>query len=92
MEAPGTLIPSDPPFISSDKFEQYLKLGRHVIDEFFERRAARSAKPFVYRVEPEQTLNVAQRARVKRNDEYLKRYEALDAELQKALTAREQGI
>jgi hypothetical protein len=72
-------------FISSDKFEQYLKLGRHAIDEFFERRAARSAKPFVYRVEPEETLNVAQRARVERNDEYLKRYEALDAEVQKAL-------
>ena len=76
-------------FISSDKFEQYLKLGRHAIDEFFERRAARSAKPFVYRVEPEETLNVAQRERVKRNDEYLKRYEALDAEVQKALALPE---
>ena len=40
-------------FLSSDKFEQYLKLGRHAIDEFYERRAARSTKPFVYRVEPE---------------------------------------
>ena len=76
-------------FISSDKFEQYLKLGRHAIDEFFERRAARSAKPFVYRVEPEETLNVAQRERVKRNDEYLKRYEALDAEVHKALALPE---
>jgi len=76
-------------FISSDKFEQYLKLGRHAIDEFYERRAARSAKPFVYRVEPEETLNVAQRERVKRNDEYLKRYKALDAEMDKALARPE---
>jgi len=76
-------------FISSDKFEQYLKLGRHAIDEFYERRAARSAKPFVYRVEPEETLNVAQRERVKRTDEYLKRYKALDAEMDKALARPE---
>ena len=40
-------------FMSSDKFEQYLKLGHHAIDEFYERRDARGAKPFVYRVEPE---------------------------------------
>ena len=64
-------------FLTSDKFEQYLKIGRHAIDEFFQRRAARSAKPFVYRVEPEETLNVAQRERVERNDEYLKRHAAL---------------
>ena len=76
-------------FLTSDKFEQYLKIGRHAIDEFFERQAARSAKPFVYRVEPEETLNVAQRERVDRNDEYLKRHAALDAELQKALALPE---
>ena len=72
-------------FFSSDKFEQYLKIGRHAIDEFYERRAARSARPFVHRVEPEKTLNVALRERVARNEEYLKRYEALDAKVQKAL-------
>ncbi|MDG1510060.1 MAG: DUF1592 domain-containing protein [Mariniblastus sp.] len=76
-------------FFSSDKFEQYLKLGRHAIDEFYERRAARGAKPFVYRVEPEKTLNVALRQGVKRNDDYLKRYEALDAEMDKALALPE---
>ncbi len=76
-------------FISSDKFEQYLKLGRHAIDEFYERRAARSAKPFVYRVEPEKTLNVGLRQRVARNDEYLKRYKALDAQMEKALALPE---
>lgn len=76
-------------FISSDKFEEYLKLGRHAIDEFYERRAARSAKPFVYRVEPEETLNVALRKKVERNEEYNKRFEALDAELQKAFALPE---
>ena len=76
-------------FLSSDKFEQYLKLGRHAIDEFYERRAARRAMPFVYRVEPEKTLNVALRQGVKRNEDYLKRYEALDAEMDKALALPE---
>ena len=76
-------------FISSDKFEQYLTLGRHAVDEFYERRAARNAKPFVYRVEPEETLNVALRERVARNEEYNKRFEALDAELQEALALPE---
>ena len=76
-------------FLSSDKFEQYLTLGRHSIDEFYERRAARNAKPFVYRVEPEKTLNVALRQGVKRNGDYLKRYAALDAEMDKALALPE---
>ena len=76
-------------FLSSDKFEQYLKLGRHAIDEFYERKAARTAKPFVYRVEPEKTLNVSLRKRVERNEEYLKRFEALDAELEKAFALPE---
>ncbi len=76
-------------FLSSDKFEQYLTLGRQAIDEFYERRAVRTAKPFVYRVEPEETLNVALRERVERNEEYLKRYEALDAELDQALALPE---
>lgn len=76
-------------FFSSDKFEQYLKLGRHAIDEFYERRAARNAKSFVYRVEPEKTLNVALRQGVKKNDDYVKRYEALDAEMDKALALPE---
>ena len=76
-------------FLSTDKLEQYLKLGRHAIDEFYERRAARSAKPFVYRVEPEETLNVALRERVARNEEFLKRFEALDAKMDQALALPE---
>jgi len=76
-------------FFSSDKFEQYLTLGRHAVDEFYERRAARTAKPFVYRVEPEETLNVALRQGVKRNEDYLKRFEALDAKMDQALALPE---
>ena len=76
-------------FLSSDKFEEYLKLGRHAIDEFYERKAARTAKPFVYRVEPEKTLNVELRKRVERNEDYNKRFDALDAELEKTLALPE---
>ena len=46
-------------FISSDQFEQYLKLGRQAIDEAFERQTAQHSKPRVFRVEPETTVNVA---------------------------------
>ena len=45
-------------FISSDQFEQYLKLGRQAIDEAFERRAAQKQPSRVFRVEPENTVNV----------------------------------
>ncbi|QEG43200.1 DUF1592 domain-containing protein [Roseimaritima ulvae] len=47
-------------FISSDQFEQYLKLGRQAIDEAFERQAAgkaESTESRIIRVEPEQTIN-----------------------------------
>ena len=40
-------------------------------------------------MEPEETLNVALRERVERNEEYNKRQGALDAELQKALALPE---
>ena len=76
-------------FFSSDKLEEYLKLGRHAIDEFYERRVARTAKPFVYRVEPEKSLNVELRQRVERNEEYHKRFEALDAAVNQALALPE---
>ena len=45
-------------FISSDQFDLYLKLGRQAIDEAVERQAAQKAKPRVFRVEPETTVNV----------------------------------
>ena len=45
-------------FISSDQFEQYLKLGRQAIDEAFERQATEKQPSRVFRVEPEKTVNV----------------------------------
>ena len=45
-------------FISSDQFEQYLKLGRQAIDEAFERQAIQKQPPRVFRVELENTVNV----------------------------------
>ena len=45
-------------FISSDQFEQYLKLGRQAIDEAFERQATEKRPSRVFRVEPENTVNV----------------------------------
>ena len=44
-------------FISSDQFEQYLKLGRSAIDEAFERQATAGQPARVFRVEPENTIN-----------------------------------
>jgi hypothetical protein len=44
-------------FISGDKFEQYLSLGRKAVDEFYAQRAAQNAKPFVMRIEPETIFN-----------------------------------
>ncbi|EMI18764.1 protein containing DUF1588 [Rhodopirellula maiorica SM1] len=54
-------------FISSDQFEQYLKLGRQAVDEAFVRQAARksesaeseSMESIIVRVEPETTINPA---------------------------------
>ncbi len=45
-------------FISSDQIEQYLKLGGNAIGEWFERRAVVGQEVKVFRVEPENTVNV----------------------------------
>ena len=45
-------------FISSDQFEQYLKLGRIAIEEVFERQKNLTSPPYAFRVEPENTVNV----------------------------------
>lgn len=55
-------------FISSDQIEQYLKLGRRAIDEAFERQSAQRQPSRVFRVEPEETVNV-------KNVEIIKRLE-----------------
>ncbi len=44
-------------FMSSDQIEQYLKLGRSAIGEWFQRQAAGRQKTKTFRVEPENTVN-----------------------------------
>ena len=62
-------------FISSDQFEQYLKLGRIAIDEVFERRKLPSSKPFTFRVEPEKTINPKNEKFIKQVEERQERFE-----------------
>lgn len=71
-------------FISSDQFEQYLKLGRQAIDEAFERQAAQKQPSRVFRVEPENTVNVQSRKNMKTMEETYKRYLLWKAEVDKA--------
>ena len=62
-------------FISSDQFEQYLKLGRIAIDEVSERRKLPSSKPFTFRVEPEKTINPKNEKFIKQVEERQERFE-----------------
>ena len=61
-------------FISSDQFEEYLKLGRIAIDEVFERRKLPSSKPFTFRVEPEKTINPKNEKFIKQVEERQERF------------------
>ena len=76
-------------FISSDQIEQYLKLGRSAIDEAFDRHAARKQPSQVFRVEPENTVNVQSRKKMKSMEETYKRYLLWKAEVDKAAQAPE---
>ena len=76
-------------FISSDQFEQYLKLGRQAIDEAFERQATLKTKPRVFRVEPEETVNVQSLKNMKQLEETYQRYLLWKAEVDKAAQAPE---
>ena len=77
-------------FISSDQFEQYLKLGRQAIDEAFERRAAQKQPSRVFRVEPENTVNV-KNLEILRNleDAYKKKWLPYKKEVDRAIAAAE---
>ena len=83
-------------FISSDQFEQYLKLGRSAIDEMFERRAALNREPRVFRVEPEETVNTESERAMRRMEDAYDRFlqwkagvdEAADAPANRETMAR----
>ena len=76
-------------FISSDQIEQYLKLGRGAIDEWFERRAAMGQEVKVFRVEPENTVNVKSRKNMATQKEAYQRYLLWKAEVDKAASRPE---
>ena len=70
-------------FISSDQIEQYLKLGRGAIGELFERQAAAGQETKVFRVEPENTVNVESRKAMAVQEETYERYLKWKAEVDK---------
>ena len=77
-------------FISSDQFEQYLKLGRQAIDEAFERQATEIQPSRVFRVEPENTVNVKNLEIIKRlEDAYKKKWLRWKEGVDKAVEAAE---
>lgn len=71
-------------FLSSDQFEQYLKLGRSAIDEMFERQAAMKEETRIFRVEPETTVNVESLKAMRQMKETYDRYLLWKAEVDKA--------
>lgn len=76
-------------FISSDQIEQYLKLGRSAVAEWLERRAAAQQPARVFRVEPENTVNVQSREAMARQEEIQERYLGWKAGVDKAATLPE---
>ena len=56
-------------FISSDQFEQYLKLGRTAIDEAFVRHSTLEKPTKVFRMEPEESVNPKNLEIIKRLEE-----------------------
>ena len=76
-------------FISSDQFEQYLKLGRIAIDEVFERQKNLTSPPYAFRVEPENTVNVQSAKNMKQMEETYERYLGWKAGVDKAALAPE---
>lgn len=76
-------------FISSDQIEQYLKLGRGAIDEWFDRRAAMGQEVKVFRVEPENTVNVKSRKNMATQKEAYQRYLLWKAAVDKAASRPE---
>jgi hypothetical protein len=76
-------------FISSDQFEQYLKLGRQAIDDAFERQAELKQKPRIFRVEPETTVNVQSLKSMRQMEETYDRFMRWKAGVDKAAAAPE---
>ncbi|MDD7985122.1 DUF1592 domain-containing protein [Lentisphaera marina] len=76
-------------FISGDKFEQYLKLGRQALDNFYEAQEAKKVKPFTYRVEAEKVLGEPLKKRVAGFADKEKRLASFKIAVDKALQTPE---
>ena len=72
-------------FISSDKFEKYLNLGRKALDEFYAQRASQNSQPFVMRIEPELKTNAMLEGKRKRDESVMKRFMGLKKEVDQFL-------
>ncbi|MDP6353884.1 MAG: DUF1587 domain-containing protein [Planctomycetota bacterium] len=76
-------------FISSDQFEQYLKLGRRAMDEMFARRVSQQQQTRSFRVEPEKTINVENLKSIKEMEEKVELLKPWMAAVDKAVKAPE---
>jgi hypothetical protein len=76
-------------FISSDQFEQYLKLGRIAIDQAFTRHSTQAKLSKTFRVEPEETVNVRSAKAMKQMEEAYERYLGWKTGVDKAALAPE---
>ena len=77
-------------FMSSNQFEQYLKLGRSAIDEMFELQATQHQASKIFRVEPEKTVNIKNAEIIKRlEDTYKKKWLPWKEGVDKAAEAAE---
>ncbi len=76
-------------YISSDQFEQYLVLGRTAVDEAFERLKVTAKDNFIFRVEPEKTINEREKKSLIRFEESAKRFYAWKAKVDQVARAPE---
>ena len=77
-------------FISSDQFEQYLKLGRQAIDDAFKQLGTRKQPSQVFHIEPEDTVNIKNLEIIKRlEDNYGEKWLAYKTAVDKVAEADE---
>jgi hypothetical protein len=76
-------------YISSDQFEQYLKLGRQAIDEAIDRRAAKGRELMRFRLDPEKVINPENEREVKRIKDAYERFTRWQAGVDKAAATPE---
>ena len=76
-------------FLSSDQFEEYMRLARAALDEAFARRAAASGTPAVFRLEPETVTSPEEEKMVERFEDTHERFLRWKAGVDEAAAAPE---